>query len=172
MNYTLTVFQGKRSDSGSEGGGVYRENFTETLTKSESFSGNVNGSSSSTTAVVSTSIRRDSATNSNGSSSRGGLTKKSGSDKESGEEVAALGKPAFKLGSVTHVYGAPKAGVLIKHESYRHQPGSIAAPKVRSHEAPSEDISSEQAWDEYQEKYNSENYSEGYDTEAAERFLE
>lgn len=103
------------------------------------------------------------------------------SDKESGEDVAVLAKPAFKLGSATNVYGASNLGSLAKLSTYNHGDSEQEKTQTRqqkekvltSHESTApEDWSYEQAWDNYQEKYNSENYSEGLDTEAAKRLLE
>lgn len=190
----LTVFnsvlsgsslQGKRSDSGSEGGycggGGHRES-TKTLSKSESFSGNVNGASTATLSG-----RRGSVTNSNGSvhklNSRRSINMNtaSTSDRDSAEDVAVLAKPAFKLGSATNVYGATNLGALANLSTYNvdsaeeEKPTNVSVQKERvltSHETVPEDVSYEQAWDDYQEKYNSENYSEGLDTEAAKRLLE
>lgn len=101
------------------------------------------------------------------------------SDKDSVEDVAVLVKPAFKLGSATNVYGASNLGALAKLSNYnrdaaeeRHTSSVQKERVLTSHETAPEDLSSEQAWDNYQEKYNSENYSEGLDTEAAKRLLE
>lgn len=176
--------QGKRSDSGSEGGYCGHRESTKTLSKSESFSGNVNGASTVTLSVG----RRDSVTNSNGSvhklnSRRSINMNNASSERDSGEEAAAvvLVKPAFKLGSATHVYGATNLGPLAQLSTYNGESGeeqkkkAVPVQKERaltSHETVPEDHSYEQAWDDYQEKYNSENYSEGLDTEAAKRLLE
>lgn len=100
------------------------------------------------------------------------------SDKDSVEDVAVLAKPAFKLGSVTNVYGASNLGALAKLSNYNRDAAEEKDTSVQkervltSQETAPEDLSSEQAWDNYQEKYNSENYSEGLDTEAAKRLLE
>lgn len=150
------------------------------MSKSESFSGNVNGASTATLAVVD---RRGSVTNSNGSvhklNSRRSINMNLSSDKDSaGEDVPVLAKPAFKLGSATNVYGASNLGPLAKLSNYnRDAEETVESPQQKervltSHETAPEDLSSEQAWDNYQEKYNSENYSEGLDTEAAKRLLE
>lgn len=122
-----------------------------------------------------------SASKSNGSvhksTSRRSINMKQMSDKESGEDVAVLAKPAFKLGSATNVYGASNLGPLAKLSTYNgdseEKAESLQKERVlTSNETVPEDLSYEQAWDDYQEKYNSENYSEGLDTEAAKRLLE
>lgn len=154
------------------------------MSKSESFSGNVNGASTATLAVG----RRGSVTNSNGSvhklNSRRSINMNLSDS--AGEDVPVLAKPAFKLGSVTNVYGATNLGPLATLSNYNRDAeeeeaaaagGSACARQkervLTSHEtAPEQDLSSEQAWDNYQEKYNSENYSEGLDTDAAKRLLE
>lgn len=145
----------------------------------------MNGASTVTLSVA----RRDSVTNSNGSvhklNSRRSINMNdaSSSGKDSGEDAAAvvLVKPAFKLGSATNVYGATNLGSLAQLSTYNGESGeekkvkAVPVQKERvltSHETVPEDVSYEQAWDDYQEKYNSENYSEGLDTEAAKRLLE
>lgn len=79
--------------------------------------------------------------------------------------------PNFKIGSLTNVYANPSATHL----------GSLAALANYNHEKNDQDMNetgtensnfSEQMWDNYMEKYNSEAYSEDRDVDAARRLLE
>lgn len=123
--------------------------------------------------------RRGSVTTSNGSVHKASHSNMALSDKDSGEDVAVLAKPAFKLGSTTNVYGASNLGPLAQLSTYNGDSDEnkqglmlIEERPMSSQENAPEELSYEQAWDDYQEKYNSENYSEGLDTEAAKRLLE
>lgn len=81
-------------------------------------------------------------------------------------------KPDFKIGSLTNVYANPSATHL----------GSLAALANYNNEKNEQDMNetgtenmssvSEQMWDNYMEKYNSEAYSEDRDVDAARRLLE
>lgn len=79
-------------------------------------------------------------------------------------------KPDFKIGSLTNVYANPSSTHL----------GSLAALANYNHEKNEQDMNetgtenslSEQMWDNYMEKYNSEAYSEDRDVDAARRLLE
>lgn len=111
------------------------------------------------------------------------------SDQESEEEQRMM-KPNFRLGAYTSGYGASKLGSLAalanynsgkerKHNRCHYRSPSIisriaffrpSAAKELSHTGT--DNSNEQAWDPYQDRYNSEAYSEGLDSDAARRLLE
>ncbi|XP_059619344.1 klarsicht protein [Phlebotomus argentipes] len=139
---------GRKSDSGSDGAPV------KSLVKSESFSGQSNFVQEQLSLLtISRRVRQ---------------TKSTSSEMESEED--GLAKPTFRLGSVTNVFPstalAPNLGSLAALANYN----GACIDVLKTHV--SEDLSSEQAWDNYQEKYNSENYSEGLDSDAARRLLE
>lgn len=77
---------------------------------------------------------------------------------ESDEEPQKLVKPAFRLGSITTTYGNNNLGPLAALSNYNLE---------KEHSS-----YSEQAWDSYQEKYNSEAYSETADADGARRLLD
>lgn len=76
---------------------------------------------------------------------------------ESDEEPQKLVKPDFRLGSIT-TYGNNSLGPLAALSNYNLE---------KEHSS-----FSEQAWDSYQEKYNSEAYSETADADGARRLLD
>lgn len=147
--------QGRKSDSGSDG--APQQMCSKSLVKSESFSGQSNFVQEQLSLLtISRRVRQ---------------TKSTSSEMESEEDgAAALAKPTFRLGSVTNVFPstalAPNLGSLAALANYN----GACLEMLKTHT--SEDLSSEQAWDNYQEKYNSENYSEGMDSDAARRLLE
>ncbi|KAJ6632637.1 Klarsicht protein [Pseudolycoriella hygida] len=129
-----------------------------TLVKSESFSGQSTLMKDLSKALSLLSIPRKLLQNTS-----------STSEMESEDDVA-LPKPKFQLGAYTSVYGSDIASKL---------GSSLAA--LSNYNRESEDLSftgtdnsnfSEQAWDNYQEKYLSEAYSEGFDSDAARRLME
>lgn len=91
------------------------------------------------------------------------------------DEALDVVKPDFKIGSVTKVY-AQTLGPLAALSRYNLEDTAFkASPDLpdSSQRSGTEDHSSfEQMWDNYQEKYMSEPYSEDRDTEAAKRLLE
>lgn len=91
-------------------------------------------------------------------------------DEEEEEEVV---KPDFKIGSVTKVY-AQTLGPLAALSRYNLEDTTYkTSPDPHPERSGTEELSSfEQMWDNYQEKYMSEPYSEDRDTEAAKRLLE
>ncbi|GAB0096851.1 hypothetical protein DMENIID0001_124230 [Sergentomyia squamirostris] len=147
---------GRKSDSGSDG--APQQICAKSLVKSESFSGQSNFVQEQLSLLtISRRVRQ---------------TKSTSSEMESEEDgLSSLAKPAFRLGSVTNVFPsttlAPNLGSLAALANYNG--ACLEMLKTQT----SEDLSSEQAaWDNYQEKYNSENYSEGLDSDAARRLLE
>ncbi|KAH8234986.1 hypothetical protein KR032_007142 [Drosophila birchii] len=98
---------------------------------------------------------------------------------ETGESQLML--PKFRVGSFTTaglLASETRLGALAALSNYMNEDEQQAAPKpaqIRLKELSTEDHHSsisETAWDNYQEKYNSENYSEGFDSDAARRLLE
>ncbi|XP_054733469.1 klarsicht protein isoform X2 [Anastrepha obliqua] len=91
---------------------------------------------------------------------------------ESGEE-AQLMKPNFRVGSYTSAYmrNEKRLGSLAALATYMNdeeeQQGEYTTGTEDHHSS-----FSETAWDNYQEKYNSENYSEGFDSDAARKLME
>lgn len=85
-----------------------------------------------------------------------------------------LQKPNFQLGAYTsNVFGASKLGALAPLAFYNF--GENTQPTRETSYTGTEDNSNQseqQAWDDYQEKYMSEAYSEGRDSEAARKLLE
>nr|XP_041633230.1 uncharacterized protein LOC108084135 isoform X5 [Drosophila kikkawai] len=99
---------------------------------------------------------------------------------ETGESQLML--PKFRVGSFTTaglLASETRLGALAALSNYMNEDEQQAAPpkpaQTRLKELSTEDHHSsisETAWDNYQEKYNSENYSEGFDSDAARRLLE
>ncbi|XP_050335626.1 klarsicht protein isoform X3 [Bactrocera neohumeralis] len=105
------------------------------------------------------------------------------SQKDMGEGVPLM-KPNFRVGSYTTAYmrnekrlGSLAALATYMNDEEEEQQGA-ATPvpqKQREYTTGTEDHHSsfsETAWDNYQEKYNSENYSEGFDSDAARKLME
>lgn len=97
--------------------------------------------------------------------------------KETDEEsTSCMFKPDFKIGSVTKVY-AQTLGPLAALSNYNIEPRAggheVSPSPIDFQRSGTEEHSSfEQAWDNYQEKYMSEPYSEDRDMDAAKRLLE
>ncbi|XP_055909919.1 klarsicht protein isoform X2 [Eupeodes corollae] len=93
------------------------------------------------------------------------------SNLEAGEEQTLM-KPNFRVGSYTTAYmtNENKLGSLAALATYMNEedPQGEYTTGTEDHHS----SFSETAWDNYQEKYNSENYSEGFDSDAARRLLE
>lgn len=89
---------------------------------------------------------------------------------ESDDEQKMM-KPDFKIGSFTNVYANPSAnlGSLAALSNYNRDKS-----EQEMNETGTENLSnfSEQMWDNYMEKYNSEAYSEDRDVEGARRLFE
>ncbi|XP_067646974.1 klarsicht protein isoform X3 [Eurosta solidaginis] len=92
---------------------------------------------------------------------------------DSGEE-AQLMKPNFRVGSYTTAYmrnekrlGSLAALATYINDDEEEQQGEYTTGTEDHHSS-----FSETAWDNYQEKYNSENYSEGFDSDAARKLME
>lgn len=88
---------------------------------------------------------------------------------ESDDDNQKMMKPDFKIGSITNVY-ASNLGSLAALATYNHN----SKDDQEQNETGTENMSSfsEQAWDNYQEKYNSEAYSEDRDIDGARRLLD
>lgn len=153
----------RRGDSGSEGALCYDlpRLLNRTIVKSESFSGQSNLAQDLSVALSLLTLPKISG-------------KLLTSEMESEEENAMM-RPNFSLGSYTTVMvpgnGASNLGSLAALANYNRDAKSEALLNVIG----TEDANSysEQAWDDFQEeKYNSENYSEGVDSDAARKLLE
>ncbi len=90
------------------------------------------------------------------------------------EEEPKIMAPAFKIGSLTNVYAQQSnLGSLAALSNYNRDvtdAGKLDETGTENMSGFSEQA--EQAWDSYQEKYNSEAYSEDKDTDGARRLLE
>ncbi|XP_046808812.1 serine-rich adhesin for platelets isoform X2 [Lucilia cuprina] len=89
------------------------------------------------------------------------------------EEENHLMKPNFRVGSFTTAYMTNEArlgslAALATYMNDEEQQGEYNTTGTEDHHS----SFSETAWDNYQEKYNSENYSEGFDSDAARKLLE
>ncbi|KMY96679.1 uncharacterized protein LOC6734428 isoform X4 [Drosophila simulans] len=90
-------------------------------------------------------------------------------DGEGGETHLML--PKFRVGSFTTaglLATDTRLGALAALSNYMNEDEQQAELSTEDHHS----SISETAWDNYQEKYNSENYSEGFDSDAARRLLE
>ncbi|KPU77533.1 uncharacterized protein Dana_GF24896, isoform B [Drosophila ananassae] len=79
--------------------------------------------------------------------------------------------PKFRVGSLTTaglIASDTRLGALAALSNYMNENEQQAELSTEDHHS----SISETAWDNYQEKYNSENYSEGFDSDAARRLLE
>lgn len=147
----------KRSESGSEmpSSDVSR-NILRSMTKSESFSMGTTLMEDLSVAISMMTIVKDNQI-------------PQAQKPESDDELKMM-KPDFKIGSLTNVYANPSASL-----------GSLAALSNYNRDADqdlnetgTENMSSfsEQMWDNYMEKYNSEAYSEDRDVDGAKRLLD
>lgn len=149
----------QRSESGSnksEGSNTSRKNGSHTnssMIKSESFSGSL---VSQEQHVMQHSVVSYTATS------------------VQNEETVELQKPNFQLGAYTsNVFGASKLGSLAPLAFYNINQ-NVPPTRETSYTGTEDNsnLSEQQAWDDYQEKYMSEAYSEGRDSEAARKLLE
>lgn len=164
----LRLKKKQRSESGSnasEGSGAtasaHRRSSTNQsmLTKSESFSGRIYSTDSQTASSATT----------------GAASIPSDVDSE---ENAQLPKPNFQLGAFTsNVFGVgmPALGALGTLAFYNctEEKSPVAMVREPSYTGTEDNSnqSEQQAWDDYQEKYMSEAYSEGMDSDAARKLL-
>lgn len=139
----------KRSESGSEVPDVSR-NILRSMTKSESFSMGTSLMEDLSVAISLMNIVKDSQ------------VVQEAQKPESDEETKMM-KPDFKIGSLTKVYANPSVnlGSLAALSNYNHE----KEQEQDMNENGTENLSSfsEQMWDNYMEKYNSEAYSEDRD---------
>ncbi|XP_017135003.1 uncharacterized protein LOC108151110 isoform X6 [Drosophila miranda] len=146
---------GKKSDSGSEAGGG---DLTQTLMKScESMS----------------SQQLQEFTNALLSIQKGapGSPRAEATLLAEGDSESHLMLPKFRVGSFTTaglMATDTRLGALAALSNYMNEDEQQAELSTEDHHS----SISETAWDNYQEKYNSENYSEGFDSDAARRLLE
>lgn len=148
----------RKSESGSDGTPQTDFPVTKNLVKSESFSGQSNLSKDLNRALSQLQLPKPKHL------VAGKIT--------DSEEETNLMKPNFCLGALTTVIGpnTSNLGSLAALSTYNHD----EKPEHDSTNTGTEEHSSfsEQAWDNYQEKYQSEPYSEGFDSDAARRLLE
>lgn len=149
----------KRSESGSEipSSDVSR-NILRSMTKSESFSMGTSLMEDLSVAISMMTIVKNNQ-------------EIPQAQKPESEEDQMMMKPDFKIGSYTNVYANPASNL-----------GSLAALANYNREKNDQDLNetgtenmssfSEQTWDNYMEKYNSEAYSEDRDIDGARRLLE
>ncbi|XP_052847057.1 klarsicht protein isoform X2 [Drosophila gunungcola] len=92
-------------------------------------------------------------------------------ESEAAGETQQLMLPKFRVGSFTTaglLASETRLGALAALSNYMNEDEQQAELSTEDHHS----SISETAWDNYQEKYNSENYSEGFDSDAARRLLE
>lgn len=144
----------QRSESGSnasEASAGNRRGSYNSLMKSESFSSNVVIQETQTVTVESSAVEADN------------------------EEEITLPKPNFQLGAcTTNIFNATHLGTLAPLAFYNLDGNAnkreASFKGTEDNSIPSEHI--DQVWDDYQEKYLSEAYSEGRDSDAARKLLE
>ena len=132
----------KKRQKSDSGSGSNNSDANSTLIKSESFSGPISQESTSA----------------------------------NGSEEDSLAKPNFQLGPYTPstLLGSASSAKLGSLAQLAFYNGEMDAP-VRETSFGTEEnsnVSDQQAWDDYQEKYMSEAYSEGFDSDAARKLLE
>lgn len=91
-------------------------------------------------------------------------------EKQESDEEPKLMAPAFKIGSITNVY--QNLGPLAALSNYNRDVNEAKLDEAGTENMSSFSEQAEQAWDSYQEKYNSEAYSEDKDTDGARRLLD
>lgn len=137
------------------------------LTKSESFSGSILTEETSSTTILA---------NEDSNSSQIVTTSTVTSEMES--EEALLQKPNFQLGAYTSnpffTHSATKLGALAPLGYYTVEPAGVPPAREPSYTGTEDNSnqSEQQAWDDYQEKYMSEAYSEGRDSDGARKLLD
>ncbi|XP_026833313.1 uncharacterized protein LOC6545162 isoform X6 [Drosophila erecta] len=155
---------GRKSDSGSELGG----DLTQTLMKScESMSSQQ--LQEFTNALLSIQKGAAVAPLSPKGEASGGVLSLAEGEGEGAETQLML--PKFRVGSFTTaglLATDTRLGALAALSNYMNEDEQQAELSTEDHHS----SISETAWDNYQEKYNSENYSEGFDSDAARRLLE
>lgn len=151
----------KRSESGSEKlSSEVSSNILRSMTKSESFSMGTSLMEDLSIAISMMTIVKDNQ-----------VVPQSQKPESDDDENKKMMKPDFKIGSLTNVYANPSAnlGSLAALSNYNNEKND-----QDNNETGTENMSSfsEQMWDNYMEKYNSEAYSEDRDVDGARRLLE
>lgn len=149
----------KRSESGSEIPSTdVSRNILRSMTKSESFSMGTSLMEDLSDAISMMTIVKDNQVVPQ-------------AQKPESDDEQKMMKPDFKIGSLTNVYANPSAslGSLAALANYNRE-----SNEQDTNETGTENMSSfsEQMWDNYMEKYNSEAYSEDRDVDGARRLLE
>ncbi|XP_036219720.2 klarsicht protein isoform X4 [Bactrocera oleae] len=90
------------------------------------------------------------------------------------DEGVPLMKPNFRVGSYTtaHMRNEKRLGSLAALATYMNDEEEEQQGEYTTGTEDHHSSFSETAWDNYQEKYNSENYSEGFDSDAARKLME
>uniref|UniRef100_A0A182TMU3 Uncharacterized protein n=1 Tax=Anopheles melas TaxID=34690 RepID=A0A182TMU3_9DIPT len=162
------------SNSSVAGGGVIAT--SRRLLKSESFSGRLRLSDDLLTlsSLSGSSSRKSSSVRQTTSAAAARSSSKRSQDSEE-EFGGAMAKPEFRIGSLTRTRcGSLNLGSLAALANYNLDGVEKAETDLNGTGTGTEEMSSfsEQAWDNYQEKYMSEPYSEDRDTDAARRLLD
>lgn len=149
----------KRSESGSEMPSTeVSRNILRSMTKSESFSMGTSLMEDLSDAISMMTLVKDNQVIPQ-------------AQKPESDDEQKMMKPDFKIGSLTNVYANPSAslGSLAALANYNRE-----SNEQDTNETGTENMSSlsEQMWDNYMEKYNSEAYSEDRDVDGARRLLE
>lgn len=162
------------SNSSVAGGGVIAT--SRRLLKSESFSGRLRLSDDLLTlsSLSGSSSRKSSSVRQTTTAAAARSSSKRSQDSEE-EFGGAMAKPEFRIGSLTRTRcGSLNLGSLAALANYNLDGVEKAETDLNGTGTGTEEMSSfsEQAWDNYQEKYMSEPYSEDRDTDAARRLLD
>uniref|UniRef100_A0A182JWQ3 Uncharacterized protein n=1 Tax=Anopheles christyi TaxID=43041 RepID=A0A182JWQ3_9DIPT len=162
---------GGSNSSGGAVGGAISTSSSRRLLKSESFSGRLRLSDDLLT------LSSLSGSSSRKSSSVWQSTPRSTKRSQDSEEEfgCPMAKPEFRIGSLTRTRcGSLNLGSLAALANYNLDGVEKAETDLNGTGTGTEEMSSfsEQAWDNYQEKYMSEPYSEDRDTDAARRLLD
>uniref|UniRef100_A0A182IYL1 Uncharacterized protein n=1 Tax=Anopheles atroparvus TaxID=41427 RepID=A0A182IYL1_ANOAO len=157
--------------SNSSGAGAVGSTSSRRLLKSESFSGRLRLSDD---LITLSSLSGSSSRKS--SSVRPTTTRSTKKSQDSEEEFGcSMAKPEFRIGSLTRTRcGSLNLGSLAALANYNLDGVEKIEADLNGTGTGTEEMSSfsEQAWDNYQEKYMSEPYSEDRDTDAARRLLD
>ncbi|XP_050076408.1 klarsicht protein isoform X2 [Anopheles maculipalpis] len=163
------------SNSSVAGVAITTASSTRRLLKSESFSGRLRLSDDLLTlsSLSGSSSRKSSSVRHTTATAAARSTKRSQDSEE--EFGCSMAKPEFRIGSLTRTRcGSLNLGSLAALANYNLDGVEKTETDLNGTGTGTEEMSSfsEQAWDNYQEKYMSEPYSEDRDTDAARRLLD
>uniref|UniRef100_A0A182P2S4 KASH domain-containing protein n=1 Tax=Anopheles epiroticus TaxID=199890 RepID=A0A182P2S4_9DIPT len=165
---------GTGGSNSSVAGGAITTSSSRRLLKSESFSGRLRLSDDLLTlsSLSGSSSRKSSSVRPSPGASRSPSKRSQDSEEEFGCQMA---KPEFRIGSLTRTRcGSLNLGSLAALANYNLDGVEKTEADLNGTGTGTEEMSSfsEQAWDNYQEKYMSEPYSEDRDTDGARRLLD